>query len=620
MSLKVSVQDLFGIWDSVQDKIQDRLPLTELNIRLLGRSTRSIGSLNVDICRFDGLATGSDQISHNILGDSILNIFVLKCDDVDAYRNHARQMIREWYNMVVARPGQQWLIVQVIANEPEFGSSGIARSTGNKFLNMRSSVFDKIRSDFNGSSKRDHCAQLRLGDGQVEMTEALDTLLSKMKELIETGLIERLQDVEQYISKTKSSLDSSGRTFSTFFVQQESLAQTLFSLTLLEDALRHYDELEASFEQALNRDQLESFGSVTELGQIDLTSPILDVNRKPYGQLILEGTITTFDLRIYLFSRQVSIMVADAQFTALLTRGLQFLSSMSQALEECRLSHPFFIESWIFTTAGAILAMIPAQYYTQSTAAAKGDLLSMQRTALISLRRTLVSEDPNVVTSDDVNLAYPYKTVQLGEILASQEGYHDHLRKLNETILIDYKYAERVYGTLLISLAIAQDKYSSEDYAGAARIYEGVVDFASEQSVRVLNASHLNCYLDCLSRIDQVEKLVKTCFFLLVSGKSPSIKEHLVSILDNQCDRLEMPFIASLASCAIVTIDQFARTHEHEHGLQINLSISWLLPLSTRTKKVRLNLANESGQSWLFYSNDQNLAIGESLIKVISHV
>lgn len=63
------------------------------------------------------------------------------------YRNQVRKTIREWYNGVVSRRNQEWMILHVIPKS----SSALGRSASR--FTMKGSVYDKIRADFNSSKK-----------------------------------------------------------------------------------------------------------------------------------------------------------------------------------------------------------------------------------------------------------------------------------------------------------------------------------------------------------------------------------------------------------------------------------------------------------------------------------
>lgn len=79
-----------------------------------------------------------------MLGARILTAW--RAQDNEVYRATVRTQIREWLDGVIARPNQEWLIVNL--------TSG--RSAGAKFYQRKGSVVDKIKADFN-TGKKDRC-------------------------------------------------------------------------------------------------------------------------------------------------------------------------------------------------------------------------------------------------------------------------------------------------------------------------------------------------------------------------------------------------------------------------------------------------------------------------------
>jgi trafficking protein particle complex subunit 10 len=65
--------------------------------------------------------------------------------DNDTYRNTVRKTIREWYNGVLSKRNQEWMILHVIPKSSSGGKSS-------RFA-VKGSVFDKIKADFNSSKK-----------------------------------------------------------------------------------------------------------------------------------------------------------------------------------------------------------------------------------------------------------------------------------------------------------------------------------------------------------------------------------------------------------------------------------------------------------------------------------
>ena len=65
--------------------------------------------------------------------------------DSEAYRAQTRKQIKEWHASVTQRKNQEWLILHVVRPE--------SKSTGGRIFQVKASVLDKIRADFNVEKK-----------------------------------------------------------------------------------------------------------------------------------------------------------------------------------------------------------------------------------------------------------------------------------------------------------------------------------------------------------------------------------------------------------------------------------------------------------------------------------
>lgn len=77
-----------------------------------------------------------DNSSSNGLG--------FKNNDVEGYRTTVKKQIKDWHSVVTARRHQEWLILHIIRPDK--------RPQGGNFFHL-SSVFEKIRTDFNTEKK-----------------------------------------------------------------------------------------------------------------------------------------------------------------------------------------------------------------------------------------------------------------------------------------------------------------------------------------------------------------------------------------------------------------------------------------------------------------------------------
>lgn len=436
--MTVEYSDPSGIFSLVSDDIQQILPLRNLHWNSSSRPLRSISSLHVELIPAQGGASYSGQEDavptqtssidrdfgraqqtgprsrqsaeskkerrHQIPGlrqTPYLKIYLLRCDDTETYKNVSRKLLRDWVrshtpsiqssasiNKVDNHDAFDWLIIHVLLPNGEFSkgshNSGITRGSGlgDKSSNTArwsargsSTVLEKVRSDFNGTSKSaiDRVAQIQLGE-DLEVSAVSNTstsdhfhdekkgwndLISKFKYLILASFDRRVSQYEDDIKEKDSQRRLPGWNFNTFFVLKEGLARGFESVGLVEDALTGYHELSAALklivdEQTTNLsaqsqtglfreftdDLREEFVNATAALQHnqpkhdnmapdtnvdrqqrreathDFGALILDTDRKPYRDMILANNISAYEFLCYVFARQVSLLLRLANASA----------------------------------------------------------------------------------------------------------------------------------------------------------------------------------------------------------------------------------------------------------------------------------------------------------------
>lgn len=105
-------------------------------------------------------------------------------------------------------------------------------------------------------------------------------------------------------------------------------------MNLFEDAYIQYDELETSFYQVLKEKNLSWFGTLISPGSGDDSAPLLSVSKKPYRDLILANTISVFDFRIYLLSRQCELLARRGRINEICRKVAAFLGAFGRRLRE----------------------------------------------------------------------------------------------------------------------------------------------------------------------------------------------------------------------------------------------------------------------------------------------
>ncbi|KAL8690870.1 MAG: hypothetical protein Q9218_003784 [Villophora microphyllina] len=266
----------------------------------------------------------------------------------------------------------EWLIVHVVL--PDDGRSILRAANSNKSDTKASSqgsaaVTEKVRADFNSTSKAavDRVAQVQITRASETAQVANDNqeplvgwteFISKAKTLVLTSFDLRVTQYEEDIKERDAQRNIPGWNFNTFFVLKEGLARGFESVGLVEDALSGYqelalgltsiieiednegqrgdhfksytDDLSAELKQALQSNTAQhqrfkkTFSALPEVenGQSTthgdaLGSNILDINRKPFRELILANEISIFDFRCYLFAKEVLLLLRLANASVL---------------------------------------------------------------------------------------------------------------------------------------------------------------------------------------------------------------------------------------------------------------------------------------------------------------
>ncbi|KAF2205415.1 hypothetical protein GQ43DRAFT_477384 [Delitschia confertaspora ATCC 74209] len=415
-SSKVTVEyhDPSGLFPLIQNQLIPRLPLRNLHWKSPNRPLRSIDSLHVDLVpstanvTVPGLSvpegpssTKSGPTSAEIVRPPVkerrhqipglrqtpyLKVYLLRCDDSETYKATARKQLREWVkahtppsqssssaNTQENHDAFEWMILHVVlpntpaASQPR-GSMASAAGTGSteksstssRWTRGTSTIFEKIRADFNVASKNspDRVAQVRLqkdgipphmlpvGAGSVsppvnetpqEQEIIWNDVISKFKTLILLSFDLRVSQYEEDIREKDSQRALPGWNFCTFFILKEGLARGFESAGLVEDALLGYDELSVGLDSII-RDQAnegsEAGGTILNHSE-DLYQRAVEIlessqkangerqevhphfhddtpinsRKKDYRGLILSNNISIFDFRCYIFARQMSLFL-----------------------------------------------------------------------------------------------------------------------------------------------------------------------------------------------------------------------------------------------------------------------------------------------------------------------
>ena len=311
-----------------------------------------------------------------------LKIYLLTCSDVDTYRANSRKLLRDWVkdqtppsqssislNKQENHDAFEWLIIHLLPIATDGATSGpssLARTESEKKQSSSrwpsrssSSVIEKIRADFNGTSKNsvDRVAQVQVAEPIEEYSRPAqlgiqddkndwEDLIAKIKFLILASFDLRVNQYEEDIREKELQKNLPGWNFNTFFILKEGLSRGFESVGLTEDALSGYHELAAGLNAIVDGqseldtaeqraaifsdhtdDLVEIFKQAERWSKnpktswqeqrrvLDLGACIINTDRKSFRDLILANKISFFDFQTYVFARQVSLLLRLADVT-----------------------------------------------------------------------------------------------------------------------------------------------------------------------------------------------------------------------------------------------------------------------------------------------------------------
>ncbi|KAE8410828.1 trafficking protein particle complex subunit 10 [Aspergillus pseudocaelatus] len=376
-SVTVEYTDPSGLFPLVQPVLANKLPLKNLHWKSPTRPVRSIESLRIGFVPAQNEAnerksSGDSAVPHRrhqipgLRQTPYLKIFLLRCDDNDTYKSTARKALREWIkshaSMSQSTTSQEkhdaceWLILHVVQD----GDGAEKTMPSSKWGRATTTVLEKVKADFNGTSKSavDRVAQLRLpkqGTTQKppDLADQLEDLIEKIKNGILASFDLRVAQYEEDIKEKDSQRSLPGWNFCTFFILKEGLARGFENVGLFDDALLGYDELSIGLDTAIE-EQLQGSGEPhgstflmhTEdwqkkakaalespaspkdeedeepilIPELDADDFPIDSNKKAYREMILGSNISIFDFRAYIFSRQLTLLLRAAKAPSLLNK------------------------------------------------------------------------------------------------------------------------------------------------------------------------------------------------------------------------------------------------------------------------------------------------------------
>ncbi|SCV73847.1 BQ2448_6277 [Microbotryum intermedium] len=647
-------------FEPIRADVQRQSPLRNLHwVRKTGanRSVRTIQSLPIV---WRPLDSNSDLQALSLLERPYLHVLFVVCEystlqDNETYRASLRPQIREWLDTIQGpRLGQsqEWLIVHVTT----------ARSSMAKFYQRKSAVVDKIKADFN-TGKKDRCIQV---GASADDPTAWAEFSNKVKEGVLTTFDTNVSLYEENVRKADSQRQLQGWQFQPFLLQKEVLADSFEAIGLLEDALIQYDELEASFFQALNTHDGAWFGAVGGLTSGDDALPLLSTTNKPYRSLIHANKITVFDFRIYIFARQASLLSRLGRIAELAQRGALFVSTFARTLRQHQNTlGRYFVEAWTYSACLNIVdncqVWIEGEDVDCRTAATfvavKAELLELARKQLdkigigtgylppshpfsMSLNES-ISSIPSTSNSPDFDnpnaLNRPPITRQdLLDAIKDGDAFDKLFIDLTNRSIQAYSQSERKRCSLKLHASLAALENHRDRAASAQKLFSHLPAHYIDLRWTKIEAALLSECTRLQGKLDMDKEELLSTLALIRAGvefeskkwdlegfeKEGEDSESLAKRLMKDVYELSKGLSKDFAAIAFPTFSMKLANDrgtiaQDEDGVNIRLIITNLLPCALEIDEVRLKFAKLDGeQVWFTAGQHMLVAAGQTEVEL----
>ncbi|KAI9486248.1 MAG: trafficking protein particle complex subunit 10 [Benjaminiella poitrasii] len=611
--LTVTYCDEYEVWPLIADDLSSRLPLRHLKWQPSSqRAECIIPLLEVDLKRFTVDPTPPSLAATQTV---YLNLYFVACDDNEVYKTKVRKNIRQWVETMQAKKNQEWLIVYVADTEAK---------RSNNYLGLKSTVYDKIRTDFN-PPKQDRCVYIRKKDSEGPQSELWSSFVEKMKECILSSFDMQVLQIQEDTRRLDMQRHMPGWNYCTFFILKEGLAQAYEIMTLYEDALIQYDELEASFFQVLRDKALAWFGHFGGTDPHDDSGNILDFKRKNYRELINKNIISVFDFRNYLFARQCRMLMKLQRVVEVVERAQLFISSFVTSIRENGLPGQF-LESWVFSACmNVVNECEPLGQQEVAYQTVKADLLLTARRQLDKLGIAwghLPNIEPFSIYASPVHDNETTMTItnpKLLEAMTSIEAFDKAYMGLSTRVIQSYDISRRTRAALSVHGDIAALKYVRGKDEECVRIYESMIWRYGEESWNAIENSLLVKCADAQRRLGHIDQYVESVLALLKNC------QHSAADADRYADEMlanvvkldkviRRPF-EPIFEVAVVTVIDDRSTVQ---STSVEVCIDNHLPKKIHYDAISLRLVGSDPEQIWFTIADKDLLPGKNTFLLTS--
>ncbi|OBZ75937.1 Trafficking protein particle complex subunit 10 [Grifola frondosa] len=634
-------------WKQIHTALLSQFPLHNLHWKSPSRpSLRTIQELDISFVSYDTLREDptTSQIPQSLLERPLLNLYVVICEDNETYKNITKKQIKDWHSSVSQRKNQEWLIVHILRPDE--------RIAPGRLFQMKTSVLDKIRADFN-LDKKDRCVQL-VWSTDYENPTAWAEFTSKVKDGILSAFDSALTQREEEVKRSESQRQMPGWNFCTFFILKESLASSLEGMNLFEDALDQYYELESTFFQVLKEKNLSWFGPLISPTPSDDSVPLLSVTKKPYRDLILANTISIFDFRVYLLARQCALSGKLGDVVDITRTAGAFLNNFGRKLREVEDTLPrFFIESWQYSSALSVVEQcdtwVSSLELSKPTLASfnatKGELVEHARHQKLDIIGIVIGFLPSrppfsialpsqcSATKGDVQQSHSSQGISKSELLSAlndKDAFYDLYVSITNRAIELYasagrrKFALKMHGTLA-ALDVHRGRLPNalQTYTSLPAHY-APHGWTSLESFMLTRALHVHSSAEKPRDRDWIHVLLHFLkAYVEDMGKELLIEEEdyesyisgLVSALKDAAHELDSDLLyPDHPAISVTVVNNDAQLAEDRDGATLEVTVHNRLPCDIPVDEVEIQLAGREANRLIFSGKEDLLKPGRNSV------
>ncbi|EQC41077.1 hypothetical protein SDRG_02130 [Saprolegnia diclina VS20] len=397
--VSVHFEDHGDVWQFVLPSLDERLPLRNIAWKNHLQVNKTIDRLYIHFHQVHTQAQLLKQPSAMPTGvppTGLVFLFVVKCEDLATYKTKIKPALSAWVDRMNLLKNE-WLVLYVPLGTQATSSTTAATTVASRGLSafgtsFRDSskvyrrIFEKLRADFGDKNDRlDRLCKIEVLEGNTVVGAApgqqpqheaqWSELLLKLKTCIMEAFETRCCEYEEELRLLDAKRSLSGWDFSSFFQVKESLALLYSQTSLYDDALRHYDELEAIF-MTLDHTALNDL-PVLEASDAIFSSSPFEIDLVVVRMSIAVNAASPLHVRLYLFCRQVAILYQRHDYVAVCARSLLFLPQFLLLLQLTKSLPPTLPLQWAIGAAVALAVSCESEFEQYQVSRPKADQAQM---------------------------------------------------------------------------------------------------------------------------------------------------------------------------------------------------------------------------------------------------